>query len=113
MSAAKSKKKAKKSATAKSAAATVLQLDKELNIKGVVELKQKLAATLKPGQPINIDTAAVNSVDTAALQLLVAFARHAKTQSSTISWVNTSAAFVDAAHLLDLDQHLGLAAAAA
>ena len=76
-------------------------------------MKDKLAATLEPGKPVNIDASAVDSVDTAALQLLVAFARHAEAQASALNWVKTSDVFIDSARLLDLDQHLGLESAAA
>lgn len=112
----KTRKKTNKAAAGKRATASkprVLQLAKQCNIQGVADLKLKLAASLTPGKPVGIDAGEVESVDTAALQLLVAFRRHSEAQSSTVSWVNTSAAFADAARLLDLDQHLGLEPAAA
>lgn len=129
----KSKKKVKKAAAKKPAAAaksaskkasakaptqavaenTTLRLDKDITIQGVAALKEKLAATLTSGEPVKIDAGAVETVDTAALQLLVAFARHSEAQSNAVNWVQTSDAFVDSARLLDLAQHLGLESATA
>ncbi len=111
------KKKTTTTASAKPAAKAaeppVMELDSQVTIKNVTELKGKLsaAAAVASGNPVRIDAGSVESADTAALQLLVAFAREHTTDKGAINWVKTSEAFVAAACQLDLDGQLGLDAA--
>ena len=90
-----------------------LKLDSRLNIQGAGRLKDELTAALSAGTPVSIDAGSVESVDTAVLQLLVAFARHDGAQPGAVEWVSTSDAFVTSARLLGLEKHLGIGPEAA
>ncbi len=115
-SAAKKAPAKKKTAGAKTAPkpaeAPVLELKGQVTIKNVTELKGKLsaAAAVASGNPVKIDAGSVETVDTAALQLLVAFTRHHTTEAGAISWIKTSDALIASARLLDLHGQLGLEA---
>lgn len=90
-----------------------LKLDSQLGIHSIGSLKDSLVAALSSGNPISIDAGGVESIDTAALQLLVAFARHSGASSREITWLEISDAFSEATRLLDLEQHLGIESLAA
>lgn len=114
MAAKTGKRKAKKAPARKKAVARkpgALKLAAELNIKGVDDLKETLSTRLASGQPVRIDAGSVESVDTAALQLLLAFSRLHEMRSGELSWVKISDAFLESARLLDIDQHLGIGSA--
>jgi phospholipid transport system transporter-binding protein len=59
---------------------------------------------------VQLDGAAVERVDTAALQLLVAFRREASARGQLPAWLGVSAAIRDAAGVLGLVQALELPA---
>lgn len=80
------------------------ELDAELGIANAKVLSEGLSKLLKNTATLVLDASQVESVDTAALQLLVGFAR----ERTELYWKSPSEAFLNAASLLDLDQHLGL-----
>lgn len=59
---------------------------------------------------VQLDGAAVERVDTAALQLLVAFRREAIARGQAPAWLGVSSAMHDAASVLDLAKTLELPA---
>ena len=56
-----------------------------------------------------IDAGYVESIDTAGLQLLAAFANSVRAQSRTVEWKNPTPEFCELADLLDLSESLGTA----
>ena len=88
--------------------ARTLVLGGKLCIGEVGALKERLTAALEADGSIVIDASGVEAVDTAALQLLTAFANSARGQSRPLEWQNPSAALQESAVLLDLDGSLGL-----
>lgn len=79
-------------------------------IKEIGKLKKALIATRTAGgSPIRIDASQVEAIDTAALQLLVAFSNSVRKLALTIEWIAPSAAFLGMADLSDLSRHLGIA----
>jgi len=77
-------------------------------IKNIAELKDQLTAAYGTGSAAVIDAGEVESVDTAVLQLLVAFANSLREKSGTIEWNEVSNVFRELADLADLSQCLGL-----
>ena len=90
----------------------LLALPARLGIKNVSEWKSELAGLLKADCSIKIDASAVESIDTAALQLLVAFVSQLKQQARALEWQQPTDAFLQHAHLIDVARHLGLEARA-
>lgn len=83
-------------------------LDAGLGIADVAQLKQVLQVTHETEGDVCVTATAVEMLDTAALQLLVAFVREAKSGGSDVRWKDPSSAFCEAAALLDLERELGL-----
>ena len=86
----------------------VIVLDSKLCIKDIHQLKESLAAALESDEPVVIDGSAVESADTAALQLLTAFAIVAHGRPGTLTWKSASPALQELASMLDLHQHLAI-----
>ncbi len=103
----KSKKKSKtKSSSAKSGSAAVV-LDSAPSIQNVGALREQLTVVCEVSSGVVIDAGKVESIDTAALQLLTAFVKSVREQSRTVEWRELSDVFRDMANLADLSQYLG------
>jgi|GEM_PF-5057894 len=85
-----------------------LVLDEKIGIQCVSSLVDRLSVSLKSNAAIVIDAAAVTSVDIAALQVLVAFANSARSQSREVEWQCGDGALRQCAELSDLARHLWL-----
>ena len=104
-SASRSKRKKKKSVGKRPGP---LLLDKQLSVESVTALRVILAQYLQAGTRVVVDASAVESADTAALQLLVAFKNRIGEQSRELVWRNPSARFLSLARLVGLDTNLGI-----
>ena len=86
------------------AARAVLTLSGKLSVKEAGTLAEQLSA-----QPETVDAEALDSVDTAALQLLVAYANSARKAGRTVTWKGRDAALGEAlalaglAHCIEFD----------
>lgn len=86
-----------------------LCLPATLCIAEVADWRQHFSAALASGLPLALDAAAVERVDGAALQLLLAFHLSVVRQSGrAFIWRNPSPALCDAAALLGMSDVLGL-----
>lgn len=83
-------------------------LDTNPGIQNIGELKAQLLAANEAGETVIVDAGKVESVDTAVLQLLVAFVNTVREQSRTVEWSELSSAFRDMATLADLGECLGV-----
>ena len=92
---------------AEPAAATVV-LDSHHDIKTIRELRERLETAYAAGGDIVLDGAAVESMDTAALQLLLAFGSSVRKQSRTLRWSEVSEAMRELAGRTDLGAALEL-----
>ena len=88
----------------------VLRLPATLGIAQVAELRGQFSEALDSGRPLAIDASAVEQLDGAAMQLLLAFQRRAAAAGRTPVWRKPSPPLMDAAALLGLDGELGLSA---
>jgi len=75
-------------------------------VKSIAELRDQLVAAYKLNTEIVIDASKVESVDTASLQLLVAFVNSVRGQSRAVRWSKPSGEFRDMVALVDLSECL-------
>ena len=104
-------KPAVKRKTARKTAATkpgLIVLVGSPGIKTVAELQDTLAKAHGGASAVVVDASVVESIDTAALQLLVAFTNSIREQSRTIEWKEPSSEFREMAELVDLSRGLGI-----
>ncbi len=106
-----SRKRAKKSGKNEKpevAGPSSVVLDDRPGIKNILELKEQLTTAFDAGGTVVVDAHNVESIDTTALQLLVAFANSVHKQSRTLQWVEPSGVFREMADLADLSRCLGV-----
>ncbi|MFC4528032.1 STAS domain-containing protein [Dyella halodurans] len=89
--------------------ARVIALPPDFRLAELAAVKAELLEALE-APAVNIDGAAVERVDTAALQLLVAFRRESTARGQSPAWHGVSTVMRDAASLLGLAQVLELPA---
>lgn len=82
--------------------AQTVHLPVHLDIAAVSELKQTLSASLATARELVLDASAVEHVDCAGMQLLLAFRLAARQQGYTVRWANMPARLTDAAALLGM-----------
>lgn len=87
-----------------------LALGESLDISGAEKLRNRLQKALAAGRPVRLDTAKLSRIDTAALQLLVAFVREMRANGFDVAWRQPGAALYEAAQLLGLGEALALPA---
>jgi phospholipid transport system transporter-binding protein len=88
--------------------AGTLVLAAECLIDSAEALKAELLVRGKQRSTVKVDVSHVERIDTAALQLLAAFARDRAAGGLEVEWVGTTAALSSAARLLNLSALLQL-----
>lgn len=88
----------------------VVPLPALLVIAQVGELKSTLTDALGAVRPVTLDATAVDQVDSAGMQLLLAFQRAAQAHGCVTQWKNPPPCLQDAAALLGMADALGLKA---
>ena len=83
-------------------------LDQRVAIQDVAELKARLSELRDDKEHIVIGASAVESIDTAGLQLLAAFVRSCEDREQVFNWSGTSDVMREKAELLGLSDTLGL-----
>ena len=106
-----SKKKTKKK-TGKKAAGPIV-LAKRATIGKIEELQEQLSAALDQKSDVEIDASNVEAVDTASLQLLVAFVNSRWKQEKSVVWKEPSDEFISRTGLTGLTEVLGIQSAGA
>ena len=86
-------------------------IDGEQTIKNAAALQGVLKVALERGAPVSIDAGSLQTVDTAALQLLTAFANSMRKQDAALTWVSVSDRLREPAERLGLAECLDLDAA--
>src|SRR5262245_54389765 len=92
--------------------ARVLALEGVCNIQQAAELKTRLVDALEKGSDLVIDGSAVEEVDTAVVQLLIAATAAARTRGRSLRWQSPSAALRRCAETIGLAAQLDLDAPA-
>ena len=89
-------------------AQTTLVFEGSLDIAGAGLLREQLMQALSEKQPVVIDAANVERVDTAALQVLTAFFKDAGAQNLEVRWKEPAQVLTNAAQMLGLHDSLQL-----
>ncbi len=84
------------------------ELAPECLVANAAELKNSLSALLEEPRPVALDGTAVERIDTAALQVIVAFVRERTSRGLGVEWHGVTPALTSGARLLGLDTVLGL-----
>lgn len=85
-----------------------IALESVVTISEAESLHKKLQGYLDLGGDLSIDAGQVHMIDTAGLQLLLAFVVELKNQNRSVKWLNVSPAFKETAELLGLTAPLGM-----
>lgn len=102
-------KKSQKPMSRKSAkAGNKIVLKAVLAINDAKALYAELGKKLETKKDISIDASAVEMVDTAILQLLLAFTQKSQLQNVAVKWVKPSQEFLSRSRTLNLTRLLGL-----
>ena len=108
----KSVKKSQKTVSRKPAnAGNEIVLKAVLAINDAKALYAELGKKLETKKDISIDASAVEMVDTAILQLLLAFTVKSQLQNVSVNWVKPSQEFLSRSETLNLTRLLGLSEA--
>lgn len=79
-----------------------------LDVAGAVELKKQLEKLFRRKPPFELDGSAIERVDTAALQVLLAFSRESRDRDVALEWSGVSDSLRSASTLLGLAHELGI-----
>ncbi|WP_286239186.1 STAS domain-containing protein [Neptuniibacter halophilus] len=90
------------------ATGSTLKLPEELSIANVTEWKNKLIDLVNEPEPLLLEADQLARVDTAAMQLLLAFVRKASAANKSCQWQNPSTVLIETAEQLGLSQSLSL-----
>ena len=93
------------------ASESVLRLPPQCTIRDATQLLGQLMLRLEHSAPVYIDAAKVERIDTAALQLLVAFLADRRARRRAVVWLECSDGMMRAARALGLTGALALAPA--
>lgn len=92
---------------------TVVMLDAQCTLRECIALKSSLAEALALGGDLTLDGSAVQRIDTAGLQLLLAMQRQLQTEHRALQWTAASSELREVAGQLGLADTLALPAEAA
>jgi len=81
-----------------------------LTISGAETLRAELLAMVESGGDVCVDGSAVETVDTAGMQVLVAFRRALQGRNRSLNWSGCSPALMDVSGLLGLQAQIGVTA---
>ncbi len=87
---------------------TVIDCGEILTIAGVGDLYAQLLIYLAEGKTVAFDCSKIERIDTASLQILLAYAKEAQTRAAPLSWLNPSDTFIQNAALLGLASQLNI-----
>lgn len=86
----------------------VIDCGETMMIAGVGDLYAQLLTYLAEGKTVLFDCSKIERIDTASLQILLAYAKEAQTRSAPLNWLNPSDTFVKSAAVLGLASKLNI-----
>ncbi len=107
MATAKKKRTSRKKAAPKAMESVPINLEKRVVIGRIEDLKSTLISAMET-EHVRFNGSAVEAVDTASLQLLVAFFNERSTRKLQCSWDAVSDEFTERARVIGLTPWLGL-----
>lgn len=90
------------------ASGSTLKLPEEISIANVNEWKGKLVDFMSEPSPYTLDGSELQRLDTAAIQLLLAFTTKLGSKETNFSWQSPSPALLKTADLLGLKEALSI-----
>jgi ABC-type transporter Mla MlaB component len=99
-----------KAALDKQPGLNTLALAAECTVSDAGSLKERLASLLVEPQAVTLDVTALQRIDTAGLQVIIAFVRERADHGRPVEWHGTAPVLATAAHLLGLTSLLRLPA---
>jgi len=99
-----------KVAPGKEPASNTLALAAECTVSDAGSLKESLARLVDQPQAVTLDVTALQRIDTAGLQVIIAFVRERAGHGRLVEWQGTAPVLATAAHLLGLTSLLKLPA---
>lgn len=102
------KQQSNKSVMAKKPSPHTLTLNPVLVIDNAKSLMLDFSQIIKNNNDIGIDASSVEMIDTAILQLLLAFTIKIKASGNNVHWINPSDKFITNASLLGLSKQLNI-----
>jgi anti-anti-sigma regulatory factor len=109
MKTSKRKKEAAPPASAAAAAETPLvSLPATCTLRETADLKARLLRWIDSAEPVVLDASGVQRIDTAALQVLCAFARDRRSRNLAFTWQGRVDTVAEACRLLGIASILGL-----
>lgn len=81
----------------------VIKLGTSLRIQDVTASRRLMERTLEEGTPVRIDLGGLTDIDTAGVQLLVAYAREAARRGIDIRWSGETSVLLNALRLLGMN----------
>jgi anti-anti-sigma regulatory factor len=96
-------------AGATAAAASVIALASHCTVKDAAALKARLCERASDSAAVIVDVAAIERIDTSAMQLLCAFVRDRASRDQKVVWRGESQSWREALRLLGARELLGLA----
>jgi len=87
---------------------TAIALGSNLSISQVSDLHEKFLDIIREPESVVIDASEIEHTDTAGLQCLYSFKVSMDEEGTPVSWDAPSDAFIKAAQLLGMREHLGL-----
>jgi len=87
-----------------------LSLGPALTISAAESLRRELLALVEAGGDVSLDGNAVEAVDTAGMQVLVAFCRALQKGNRKLAWSGCSPVLMDISGLLGLQAQIGVTA---
>jgi len=87
---------------------TSIELPDNLDIRGVESLHEQLELALGAGKNIKLLGRNVVRLDTAAIQVLIAFKKEVEIRHLKLKWIEPSSTVVDVFSFLALDAEIGI-----
>jgi ABC-type transporter Mla MlaB component len=85
-----------------------VRLADNLTVNGINSTYDELSQYLKGSGTLLIDASGVQAIDTAGIQLLLAFTREIAEQDRLVEWQSPSSEFLQIVELLNMKEELGL-----
>ena len=90
------------------ASKTVISCEPTVDINHASDLYEHLKVAINASHEVEIDAGEVTKIDTAILQIFLAFMLEAKTLGLVVNWTNVSETFRVSADLLGMSEELDL-----
>lgn len=85
-----------------------IELGESLDLQNIENLHDKLKQSLSDSNDTEVNVGQIESIDTAALQLLLAFSNDLRSKGKKLNWIGQSDEFNESIALLNLSSHIDI-----